>query len=137
LVHALGPAIGKILAQLPKDLPFHFTIYGSAPLQLTLDPTFLSADVDLFSEDEMDLTALISASNLDKTQTAPYLEAGYELSFRTTPRWRRRAITVLRDNVTDDSASAGHFNRQIGQVGPKGPTRVPESDYFDWSSDSA
>jgi len=38
----------KFLATLPKDRSFHFTIYGSAPLQLTVDRQLMSGDVDLF-----------------------------------------------------------------------------------------
>ena len=40
-----GQLLEKFMAALPHR-PFHITIYGSAPLQLTLDPTLLSGDVD-------------------------------------------------------------------------------------------
>ena len=59
----------------------------------------MSGDVDLFSDDDEDLAALIVAAKLDKTHGGFYLEPGFELSFRTSPRWRQRAKTVQRDNV--------------------------------------
>ncbi len=62
-----GQLLQKFLAALPKDRPFHVTVFGSAPLQLTVDRRLLSGDVDVFSDDDEDLSALIAAANLDKT----------------------------------------------------------------------
>src|ERR1700759_2357684 len=95
-----GRLLKKFLSTLPLDRPFHFTLYGSAPLQLTVDRQLMSGDVDLFSDDDEDLTALINAAKLDKTQGGFYLEPGFELSFRTSPRWRSRAATNQSGNVT-------------------------------------
>lgn len=95
-----GQLLQKFLAALPKDRPFRFTLYGSAPLQLTVDRQLMSGDVDLFSDDDEDLAALIHAAKLDKTQGGFYLEPGFELSFRTSPRWRQRAKSIRRENVT-------------------------------------
>ncbi len=95
-----GELLQKFLASLPKNRPFHLTLYGSAPLQLTVDRQLMSGDVDLFSDDDEDLSALVSAAGLDKTHGGFYLEPGYELSFRTSPRWRQRAKTIQLANVT-------------------------------------
>lgn len=95
-----GQLLQKFLAALPKERPFHFTLYGSAPLQLTVDRQLMSGDVDLFSDDDEDLAALIAAAKLDKTHGGFYLEPGFELSFRTSPRWRQRAQRIQFDNVT-------------------------------------
>jgi hypothetical protein len=95
-----GELLEKFLASLPKDRPFHLTLYGSAPLQLTVDRQLMSGDVDLFSDDDEDLSALVLAAKLDKTHGGFYLEPGFELSFRTSPRWRQRAAKVQRGNVT-------------------------------------
>lgn len=95
-----GQLLQTFLATLPKDRPFHLTLYGSAPLQLTVDRQLMSGDVDLFSDDDEDLSTLISAAKLDKTRGGFYLEPGFELSFRTSPRWRQRAKTVQLGNVT-------------------------------------
>ena len=95
-----GQLLQTFLASLPKDRAFHVTIYGSAPLQLTVDRQLLSGDVDLFSDDDEDLSAFIAAAKLDKTHGGLYLESGFELSFRTSPRWRGRAATIQLQNVT-------------------------------------
>lgn len=97
---AAGQLLQKFLATLPKERPFHLTLYGSAPLQLTVDRQLMSGDVDLFSDDDEDLSALVAAAKLDKTHGGFHLEPGFELSFRTSPRWRQRAKTVQRGNVT-------------------------------------
>jgi hypothetical protein len=95
-----GQVLEKFLKALPAGRPFHVTIYGSAPLQLTVDRQLLSGDVDVFSDDDEDLSAFIAAAKLDKTHAGIYIEPGFKLSFRTTPHWLRRAKTVQRANVT-------------------------------------
>jgi hypothetical protein len=95
-----GRLLKSFLDTLPKERRFHLTLYGSAPLQLTVDRDLLSADVDLFSDDDEDLSRLIAAARLDKAQGGFHLEPGFELSFRTSPRWRHRARAVQIDNVT-------------------------------------
>ena len=95
-----GQFLQQFLATLPVDRPFHITLYGSAPLQLTVDRALLSGDVDIFSDDDEDLTACFEAAGLGKSHGGLHLEAGFELSFRTSPRWRRRARTVPRGHVT-------------------------------------
>ncbi len=96
-----GGLLQKFLATLPADRSFHLTLYGSAPLQLTVDRQLMSGDVDLFSDhDEVDLAALIESAQLDKTRGGIYLEPGFELSFRTSPRWRQRAVVFQRGTVT-------------------------------------
>ena len=36
------------MAILPKDRSFKITLFGSAPIQITVEPSLLSSDVDLF-----------------------------------------------------------------------------------------
>jgi hypothetical protein len=95
-----GVLLEKFLATLPKDRAFRLTLFGSAPLQLTLDRQLMSADVDVFSDDDEDVAALIEMAHLGKSHGDFYLEPGFELSFRTSPRWRQRAVKVQRGNVT-------------------------------------
>jgi hypothetical protein len=94
-----GELLQKLLAALPADRPFHITLYGSAPLQLTVDRTLLSGDVDLFSVGE-EIDLIIDEHGLGKNHHGLHLETGFELSFRTSPRWRLRAKDFQFKNVT-------------------------------------
>jgi hypothetical protein len=94
-----GRVLDRFLASLPNERLFHITIYGSAALQLSVDRLLLSADVDVFSDDDEDLSSLIVAAKLDKMHGGVYVESGFELSFRTSPRWRQRAKTIQRASV--------------------------------------
>ena len=62
-----GRLLQKFIAGLPASRHFEITLYGSAPLQFTVDPTLLSADVDVFSNDDADLNPVIASLRLDKT----------------------------------------------------------------------
>jgi hypothetical protein len=94
---------GKLLQQfvgaLPKDRSFEIALYGSAPLQLTVNKNLLSGDVDIFAGNDEDLTATIDQLQFGKETGGLHLEAGFELSFRTSPRWRARAKTHRLGNV--------------------------------------
>lgn len=58
----------KIVGVLPQDRQFAITVFGSAPLQICVDSSLTSADVDVFSD----------------------FEELRELVFRTSPRWKDR-----------------------------------------------
>ena len=94
-----GQLLKRFLATLPAERSFHLTVYGSAPLQLTVDRNLLSGDVDIFSDDDEDLSGLIAAQGFDQSHGGLHLEAGFELSFRTSPRWRTRAKVLQIGNV--------------------------------------
>ena len=66
---------------------------------MTVDRTLLSGDVDIFSDDDADLEPFVHSHEFDKEHAGLHLEAGFELSFRTSPRWRRRAKTLQQANV--------------------------------------
>jgi len=70
----LVPRFGKRQITDPADL----TLYGSAPLQLTVNRSLLSGDVDLFSDDDEDLAAFVEKHGLGKETGGIYLEPGYE-----------------------------------------------------------
>src|SRR6266508_1322373 len=47
-----GQLLRKLAVALPQDRAFQITVFGSAPLQIAIDSSLLSAVVDLFSDDE-------------------------------------------------------------------------------------
>lgn len=94
-----GKLLRSFAASLPPGREYRFTLYGSAPLQLTLDPEFLSADIDLFSDGDEDISALIAAAGFGSASGGLYLESGFELSFRTSPRWRTRSRQARVENA--------------------------------------
>lgn len=95
-----GELLKAFLAGLPQDRNYRFTVYGSAALQLTVARDLLSGDVAIFSNDGEDLTALIAGGPFDKEHGGLYLDSGFELSFRTSPRWRERAKVFNLGNAT-------------------------------------
>lgn len=95
-----GRLLRAFFAGLPNGRSYHFVLYGSAPLQLTLNRAWTSADVDFFSEDDSDFSGLVDELGLGKGQGDLYLEPGYRLSFRSTPWMAARAKSVERGPVT-------------------------------------
>lgn len=93
---------GKLLRQfidgLPKDRPFILNIFGSTPLQLRLDPTFLSGDVDLFCNE--DLLPYVEAMKIGKGQAEPYIEVVPHYVFIASHDWRDRAAKEEFGNIT-------------------------------------
>jgi hypothetical protein len=94
-----GRLLKAFLASLPPERTHRFTVYGSAALQLTVARDLLSGDVDIFSNDDEDLASLIAGSPFAREHGGLYLDTGFELSFRTSPRWRQRAIVVQQGNA--------------------------------------
>ncbi len=87
------------MAQLPANQSFSITVFGSAPLQIMLDPTLLSADVDLFSEFN-DLEAYVEKAGLSQTTADFYIQVCSGLNFRTSPHWGTRTQQFQIDNCT-------------------------------------
>src|SRR5438132_6124112 len=94
-----GQLLQRLAAALPKDRHFDITLFGSAPLQITIDAALASADVDLFSDND-ELQKLVEAAGLGAGQTALYIQINSELNFRTSPRWRARAQPIPVGNCT-------------------------------------
>src|SRR5436190_3598326 len=94
-----GRILRAFIQQLPKNRQFTITVFGSAPIQIMVDPHLLSGDVDVFSPAE-DLAQLVSSARLDQKHTDFYIEVLSELNFRTSPLWKDRTKTVKLDNVT-------------------------------------
>lgn len=89
----------QLVAVLPPDREFTITVFGSAPLQICIDSTLTSADVDVFSDFEF-LREIADRAGLGQDRAAFYVQVSSELNFRTTPRWRNRAQSARIGSVT-------------------------------------
>ena len=94
-----GIALKKLIAQLPRDREFLLTIFGSAPIQITIEPTLLSSDVDLFCDEE-DLNQYVRQAGLAQGEKDFYIQVCSGLNFRTSPRWIERARVVEIENCS-------------------------------------
>jgi|SRR6266536_2168208 len=94
-----GKALKDLAAALPQDRPFRITLFGSAPIQIMVDPDLLSADVDLFCDEE-DLTEAVRRAGLDRAQSDFYIQVCSGLNFRTSPLWATRTQSTTIGNVT-------------------------------------
>lgn len=89
-------ALKVLFARLPPEKRFHITLFGSAPLQIGIEASFLSADVDIFgSEDEHDLlTIAVEEAGIGAGQDRLYIQVCVPGNFRTSPRWQERAFAT-------------------------------------------
>lgn len=94
-----GVALKDLIAVLPRDRPFLITLFGSAPLQITVEPQLLSGDVDLFCDDE-DLNQYVAKAGLTQGKSDFYIQVCSGLNFRTSPHWANRAKSVTVENCT-------------------------------------
>ena len=94
-----GVALKRLIDTLPKDRHFDMTLFGSAPLQITIDPNLLSADVDLFSDAE-DLMEWVSRAGMAQNQSDFYIQVGSGLNFRASQHWGTRKKSVQLENCT-------------------------------------
>lgn len=94
-----GEALKKLIAVLPGDRTFHVTLFGSAPIQIAVDPALLSADVDLFCDTD-DLTGFVERAGLTQKQSDFYIQVCSGLNFRTSPHWAARAKSLTLENCT-------------------------------------
>jgi hypothetical protein len=88
-----GELLQRLVAALPANRSFSITVFGSAPIQLFIDGSLLSGDVDLFSDFE-DLAECVERANLDQKHAEFYIQVSSELNFRTSPRWRERKTSL-------------------------------------------
>jgi hypothetical protein len=89
----------KLAAALPADRHFSITVFGSAPIQLFVDSSLTSGDVDIFSDAE-ELDQYVRDAKLDQGQAEFYFQVCSELNFRTSPHWAGRTKTVTLGNCT-------------------------------------
>ena len=88
-----GQLLCKLADTLPPDRTWRITIFGSAPIQIQVDPTLISADVDVFCDDE-DLQPWVNAIGAAQGQADFYIQVCSGLNFRTSPHWLARAKAV-------------------------------------------
>ena len=84
-----GRVLKKLAGALPRDRKFRIVVFGSAPLQINIEPGLLSGDVDVFSQEEH-LKDLVEHAGLGQPDLRPYIQVSSELNFRTSPVWRDR-----------------------------------------------
>ncbi len=93
-----GQAIQSLLNVLPDEEALTLIIFGSSPLQLAIDATFLSADVDVICAS--DLEAFIEKAGLTKAKSKVYVQQSPAFVFGADPTWRDRAFILQRGHVT-------------------------------------
>ena len=96
----IAPALFE---SLPRERTFRFTLYGSAPLQLTLDRTWLSADVDLFSSDDEDLTEWVRRAGLAKDAFRMVVRLTGHPATDEFKRELQNAVDLFRPSFDDES----------------------------------
>ena len=93
-----GKQIDRLASLLPKQPRLDITVFGSAPLQLFLNPDFLSQDVDLYAPDENwdYLTEFVEANDLGKEKAKYYIQVCDPKAFRSAVDWKDRAVEAER-----------------------------------------
>ena len=99
-----GTTLRKLFAALPPDREYSLTLFGSSPIQLGIERTFASNEVDLFTGEWGDLyeelQAIVKQAGLGKDQGEDvYVQVCVAGNFRTSPRWPTRAWTTQIGNV--------------------------------------
>jgi hypothetical protein len=92
-----GSVIDRFVEALPSDRPWTIIIFGWSPLQMAIDPTFLSGDVDVISSEEIE--EYLRRAQLLKGQAPVYVEPCTAASFTASADWLMRAFEVQRKHV--------------------------------------
>jgi len=99
---------GRLLRTLSEAVHNHglrlerpILVFRSAPLQICLDPAFLSADGHIASAGYREvIKGLVDELGLSKDKAAFYIEVVGEHVFRPGPKWRERAEATMLNGVT-------------------------------------
>jgi hypothetical protein len=89
----------QLVTILPQNREFVITVFDSAPIQICVDSSLTSADVDVFSDFEA-LRKLVDKSDLAQNKAEFYVQVSSELNFRTSPRWKGRTQRTRIGNCT-------------------------------------
>jgi hypothetical protein len=90
--------LDQLVNALPPARTWKIIVFGSSPLQLGIDPSFLSADVDVIPAS--DIEEHCRQANLLKGQTAVYIDLCTPAAFTASADWSVRACEVARRHVT-------------------------------------
>lgn len=93
-----GQVLDKLVDALPADRQWRIIVFGSSPLQLAIDPTFISADVDVIPSD--DIERFCRRAGLLEGQSRIYIESCTPAAFTVSADWSNRAYEIQRRHVT-------------------------------------
>ena len=93
-----GQRLDEFARRLPPQPRLTLTVFGSTPLQLFVESTFLSEDIDLFGDHDSTefLECFVEANHWAKGETDLYIQVCSPLAFKSTIDWPSRAIEVGR-----------------------------------------
>jgi len=95
-----GKRLDELTRRLPAQPRLEIVVFGSAPLQLFIDPQFLSADIDVCGDEDTyaALVRFVEEQGWTTGKTPdPYVQVCDPLTFKSTVDWRSRAIDVERN----------------------------------------
>jgi hypothetical protein len=93
-----GLALVKLAKALPQERAWKIIVFGSSPLQLAIDPSFVSADVDIISSPDLD--QYCETAGLLKGQAPVYIDLCTAAAFTASADWMIRAYSVTEQHVT-------------------------------------
>lgn len=93
-----GRRLDQLAALLPQSPRLEIIVFGSAPLQIFIAASFLSEDVDLFSDEASHdlLVRVVEENHLGKEQTQHYIQVCMHNAFRSAEDWRSRTVNAER-----------------------------------------
>ena len=93
-----GQRLDEFARNLPPQPRLTITVFGSTPLQLFVEPSFLSEDIDVFGDPATTdfLEYFVEANHWGKGATDLYIQVSSSLAFKSTNDWASRAISVER-----------------------------------------
>src|SRR5438552_4720198 len=93
-----GEQLDLLASLLPRHPRLDITVFGSAPLQMLLEPSFLSQDIDVFSPEEAYpfLSEFVAEKGLGPEKAKFYIRVCSPFAFKSAIDWRSRAIEVER-----------------------------------------
>lgn len=97
-----GKMLDRVVAVLPAERAWKLIVFGSAPLQLGLDETFVSADVDItmeYPDEDVTVERCLNEAQMLKGQQDFYVEVVPRYVFNAPHDWQTRAHREQRRHV--------------------------------------